>query len=129
MSVATSIVESQLTDLRKVYPGAAVVELPDGSALVTVPGVAMPSGWNQSRTTVAFLAPTGYPMARPDCFWADTALRLASGNVPGNANIQPLPGSGEQRLWFSWHLAQWDAHRDSLLTYVRVIQGRFARAQ
>jgi hypothetical protein len=127
--LATSIVETQLAELQRLHPAATAVELPDGSTLVTVPDIPMPAGWNQDRTAVVFLTPVGYPMARPDCFWADCGLRLSGGGMPGNANLQSLPGRGDQVLWFSWHLAQWDPQRDTLLTFVRVIRSRFVRAQ
>jgi hypothetical protein len=126
MSVMAGPIEEQLTRLQETYPGAEAISLPDGTALVTIPRVSLPPGWNQPVSGVSFIVPVGYPMARPDCFWADSNLRLAGGGMPQNAGVNQAPGQPEPRLWFSWHLAAWNPASDSLLTYLRVIQRRFA---
>jgi hypothetical protein len=120
-------VETQLKGVQMAFPGARGVPRGDGTVLVAVPDVPLPAGWNARTTTVYFLAPVGYPMAQPDCFWADASLRLGSGGMPQAANLSPIPGEPEARLWFSWHLSSWNPTRDTLLSYVRTIQGRFAR--
>jgi len=119
-------VGEQLAQLRRLYPAAEGRAVGDGTVVVTVPGVPLPAGWNKRIATVAFVVPVGYPAARPDCFWADGDLRLSSGATPQNAAMNTIPGFGELRLWFSWHLAAWSPSRDSLLTYVRTTQRRFA---
>ena len=116
----------QLGVLASAFPGASVAPLPGSLGLVTLPAVRLPPGWNQPVTTVRFVLPTGYPIARPDCFFADATLRLGNGAMPMNAGVQPIPGTAEHLLWFSWHVAAWDSARDSLLTYARVIQKRLA---
>lgn len=120
-------VEAQLKAVEMVFPGARVDSRSDGAMLVTVPSVPLPVGWSARATTVYFIAPAGYPMAQPDCFWADTTLRLASGAMPQASNLSPIPGESEARLWFSWHLSAWNPVRDTLISFVRSIQGRFAR--
>lgn len=129
MNTTISLVDEQLAALQQAFPGASARPLGNGTTLVTVPGVALPHGWNLPTTEISFLIPVGYPMARPDCFWADGSLRLAHGGIPMNTGIQPVPGLVDQRLWFSWHLSTWDPARDALLTYVRVVQNRLGRAQ
>lgn len=99
----------------------------DGTALITIPDITLPPGWNARQTTVSFLAPVGYPMAKPDCFWASPDLRLANGAMPQSANLSPIPGDPAARLWFSWHLSTWNPLNDTLLTYARVVQERFRR--
>lgn len=126
MAVVVGPLEEQVARLREVYPESDVRMLGDGTTLVTVPGVVLPSGWTQAATTVRFIAPVGYPMARPDCFWAEPQLRLAGGGMPQNANVNVVPGTTEQGLWFSWHVSAWNPVTDALLTYVRVIARRFA---
>jgi hypothetical protein len=120
--------ETHLTALRGVYSGSELTSLPDGTSLMKVPSVVLPDGWNQKTTTIWFLVPVGFPLSRPDCFWADADLRLASGAMPMNANLTALPLRGENRTWFSWHLQQWNPVTDGLLSYVRVIQDRLRRA-
>jgi hypothetical protein len=121
-------VEAQIEAVRTLFPEASAVSRGDGTVLVTIPGVPLPAGWSARTTTAYFLAPAGYPMAQPDCFWADATLRLASGAMPQASGLTPIPGESEPRLWFSWHLTSgWNPVRDTLLSYVRTIQGRFAR--
>ncbi len=124
--VVAGLLQDQFTRLQQIYPDATVATLPDGTTLVTVPGVALPPGWSQPATTVSFIVPMGYPMARPDCFWAESGLRLSAGGMPRNSGVNQVPGTVEPRLWFSWHATVWSAATDTLLTYVRVIQRRFA---
>jgi hypothetical protein len=121
-------VDVQLESLREVFPGATAALRTDGTTLVTVPDIPLSTAWNARTTTVVFMAPAGYPMAQPDCFWADSALRLAEGAMPQSSNISAIPGDATLRLWFSWHLSgRWNPLTDTLLTYVRVIQQRLLR--
>ena len=119
-------VQRDFDELKAVVPEAAIKELPDGTAWITVPKVRLlPNGaWNADATTVFFVAPMGYPQARPDCFWADEHLRLASGGVPKNTGIQAVPMAPGQYLWFSWHVNQWDPSKDDFITYLNVIKKR-----
>jgi hypothetical protein len=129
VTVAAGLLEEQLAHLQEAYPAATAAGVNGGTTLVTVPGIVLPAGWNQAVTTVKYIAPVGYPMARPDCFWAEPALRLASGGMPQSAGVNQIPGTSDTGLWFSWHLAAWNPAADSLLTYVRVIQRRLADAR
>jgi Prokaryotic E2 family E len=111
------------------FPDVQVSEVPGAGTMVTLPALTVPLGWNKQSTSVHFFAPVGYPFAKPDCFWADEDLRLASGALPQNANCEnPMPGLGKRALWFSWHMEQWNASRDSLLTWLASINERLARA-
>ncbi len=109
--------------------GANVQAVANTGVLVSIPDLSLPEGWNKQSTTVHFFAPQGYPFARPDCFWADDDLRLASGAVPQNAAVNnPMPGLGKSALWFSWHLQTWNASRDDLTSWLASIKDRLARA-
>jgi hypothetical protein len=120
-----TIIEEQGAELTIKRPGATCVANPDGSCLVTVPNVLLPAGWTPSAITVRFIAPVGFPTAKPDCFWTDSNLRLDGGRVPQNTGQAQLPNGPNPLLWFSWHLQKWDPNTDSLLTYLRVIENRF----
>jgi hypothetical protein len=123
-------VENQLPKLRTEFPSAELTPQPNGSVLVTVRDLALPERlWNKPTTTVYFIAPVGYPMARPDCFWTDPDLRMASGAPPQNTGQQTPPFDSQPKLWFSWHPSSWSANRDDLLTYTRLIQERLKRAE
>jgi hypothetical protein len=116
-------IEQQFEVLGTVEPGATLQKLPDGSYLVTVP-LPLPEGWSKTTTQVRFIAPVGYPLSRPDCFWADNDLRLKNGQTPKNTSGNPIPHVGGGYLWFSWHVSSWNPNSDNLLTYLYVIKRR-----
>jgi hypothetical protein len=120
-----TLLEEQIEILRSHYPDVAVRNLPSGAALIVLPNVPLIEGWSKKSTAVMFLAPVGYPHAKPDCFWTEGDLRLANGVPPASTGPNPIPEVNERGyLWFSWHTAQWNPNRDSLVTYVNVIKNR-----
>ena len=123
----SGFVADQTAALQVQYPDARFDPMADGTVLVTIPEVPLPKGWSEATTEVSFVIPNGYPVAKPDCFWASAPLRLAGGAMPMNSAINEIPGIPGQRLWFSWHVATWNPATDGLLTFVRVIQLRFER--
>jgi len=129
VTVASGPIEDQMQHIRRVCPQALTRALSDGTTLVTIADVPLPAGWSQPTTAVNFVVPTGYPVAKPDCFYADAELRLANGGMPQSSGPNVLPGTSESRLWFSWHIASWNPATDSLLTYLRVIQRRLAEVR
>src|SRR6267142_1022737 len=117
-------IEFQFEILKGYEPGALLQRLVYGSHLVSVPNVGIPLGWSKGSTEVKFIAPIGYPMARPDCFWTDYDLRLNNGNMPQNTALNQIPNVSSNHLWFSWHLSTWNPNVDNLLTYLNVIRRR-----
>jgi hypothetical protein len=117
-------VHEQLELLKQYYPSVSVEKLPDASALVTISNFTLPPGWSKPSANIKFVVPVGYPLAKPDCFWADADLRLHNGGLPANTNVSPIPQTAQAQLWFSWHAGQWYPNRDNLLTYIRVIETR-----
>jgi hypothetical protein len=122
-------VEEQFEVLRSYEPGALLQRLPDGSHLITVTCVKLRSGWSKPTVEVKFVAPVGFPFAKPDCFWADPDLRLANGNSPQNTGFNAIPHVPSSHLWFSWHVGAWNPNCDNLLTYWYVIKRRLSAAQ
>ena len=122
-----SILDTQLGKLREnpSYANSELARNSDGSAIVTVPAIQLPQGWSKGTITVKFVAPVGYPHAKPDCLWADADLTLQGGGQPQASNMTPIIGSTQPLRWFSWHISHWDPNRDSFLTYVNVIRERF----
>jgi hypothetical protein len=118
--------DGHLERVQERYPSAFSREQSDGSHLITIPSFPLAVGWNQNDTTVCFVAPISYPVAAPDCFYADRTLTLADGSLPKNARLVTLPTASELWLWFSYHVTGWSAARDSYLTYVRVIERRLS---
>jgi hypothetical protein len=123
-----SLRDSEWAAVLRHHPSAIVTERPDGTALVTIPEVALPEGWSATATTVWFVVPVGYPGAMPDCFWADPSLALAGGGTPANSGRQPIGGDGPTSLWFSWHLQAWNHRTDDLMSFIRFIVSRFRHA-
>lgn len=119
-------VEEQFEILRGYENGAVLQKFPDGSHLITIAGVKLPTGWSKPITTVRFLAPVGYPFSKPDCFWTDADLRLTNGNPPMNTGSNQIPHVGSPHLWFSWHVASWNPNFDNLVTYWYVIKRRLS---
>jgi hypothetical protein len=107
------------------WPSATLVRQPDGSHIVSVKDLSLPPGWSKANSSVHFLAPVGYPLSRPDCFWADADLRLANASMPQNTGVTPVGNTGVPGLWFSYHVSAWNPNNDNLLTYLHVIKGRF----
>lgn len=119
----------QLDELQQRFPEASEERLADGSIIVRLPVITLPAGWNKDATAVCFIIPVGYPVARPDCFFADFDLRLADGSMPRNAQEQSVPTLDNERwLWFSWHVVTWEPLRHSYVTFVRVIERRLSEA-
>jgi hypothetical protein len=117
-------IEQQFEVLRSYATQATLQRLPDGSHLITVPAYELPDGWSKPSVAVKFIAPVGFPLARPDCFWTDADLRLKTGVAPMNTGPNQLPHSAGPHLWFSWHVASWNPNNDNLLTYLYVIKRR-----
>ena len=116
--------EIEVARLQEARPGAQVMRRPDGTAIVVVPGVALPAGWSHQHTCVRWLLSPAYPAAQPDCFYTDLDLRISGGATPTNTGVQQL--DAQPLLWFSWHLqVAWRPGRDDLLTYLRFVELRF----
>jgi E2/UBC family protein E len=115
----------EVTRLQAIRPGARLRHRPDGTAVVVVPEVRLPTGWSRRTTCVRWLLSPAYPAAQPDCFCTDPDLRIEGGAIPRNAFLQVL--DGEAVLWFSWHLqgAAWRPGRDDVLKYLRFVEQRF----
>lgn len=122
--------EQQFENLKAEYCAVTLEPLPSGAALISIPDFPLPPGWSQPRTTLRFLAPVGYPLAKPDSFWASPELRLQDGAMPLNTNQSAIPEvNSSPQLMFSWHLGQWNPSRDGLRTYLRVIEQRLRQAK
>lgn len=121
------LIASQVADVQRRYPGACVEQAADGQRVLLVPEVPAGAGWNPPVATLRIVIPAGYPHVRPDCFYTDENLRLASGAEPANSSIQPVFGG--QYRWFSWHLSAWDEGNGSLDQYVRFCERRLREAR
>ena len=123
------IVNQHFERLLKRHVDAEIAANADGSFTVTVPDVPTGKGWNLTKVAVAFVVPAGYPLAAPDCFWAEPGLALEHGGPPQNTGQNPGPNSPNGWLWFSWHPSTWNANSSNMETYLNVIRRRFADAR
>lgn len=114
-----------LLKARQRFGGATLTDVPNGTYVVKIPDFRLPEGWSANTTTVYFIVPVGYPVAKPDTFWTDGSLRLRGGGVPMSTGGQHLPGLPPDLQWFSWHPSSWNPNRDNLLSYVAMIANRF----
>jgi len=112
---------------------AEALRLNTGAYLITIKNLPIRAGWSLTAVDVLFVAPPGYPAAKPDCFWVSPRLRLANGGMPQNANDgSPIPGDplpSRPTTWFSWHLQTWDPNRDKLSTFYSAILKRLIPAR
>jgi len=117
--------QKQFETLKREYPTATCEALPSGAAVITIRDFPLPDGWSRPTIRVTFVAPVGYPLAKPDFFWTSPELRLRDGAMP-HAAVPMLmhEANGEFQLRFSWHLNEWNPNRDDLVTFLRVIDHR-----
>lgn len=122
------LIAEHVAKLERPYPQLRTRELPGvQGVLVELPGFPLPPGWSREETTIRFLVPYAYPSAPPDSFWTDAGLALANGTTPQGARPQPIPGTADDVLWFSWHVQQWDPNRHTVQTFVEVIRDRLRK--
>jgi Prokaryotic E2 family E len=119
-----SPLDQQLEDLKQRFRGTEARSLPSGATLITIPALSIPDHWSKNTTSIRFIVPLGYPVAKPDCFWADQDLKLRSQTPIQAGTVNQIPETNEFGLWFSWHANQWNANSDNLITYVNIIKNR-----
>lgn len=128
----TPILKKHFERLKERHPDATLIALPSGAAMVTVPGCALRSGWPVEVVTLRFLAPNGYGVAAPDCFWVEPRLTLNGGTPPKNSAYEnQIPETANKAHWFSWHVdsdkgGRWLPNLHDLLTWLNMC---FARLQ
>jgi hypothetical protein len=118
--------DGQLEQLQARFAQARTHTIPDGGLVLTIPDFPLPEGWNRASAEICFVLSPAYPVAKPDCFFADEHLRLANGAMPANTRIQPHPLTREPAVWFSYHGITWKADRDTYLSFARIIERRLA---
>ena len=120
------LVDQQVAAASSQRQGLAIHALSDGTRVVSYEA-RLAAGWSKPLSQIRFVLPVPYPAAQPDCFFADSDLRLANGAMPVNTGMQPL--NGVALVWFSWHLTAWSPQQDNLLTYIRFIESRLRDAR
>lgn len=117
------------------YEPAVMHHHPSGvacEALLVVPDLPLPDGWNKGKSTVRFWLPVNFPYTTPFDFWCDEDLRLSSGGVPSLACVLDAPWGG-RGLWFRHSLRTWRGGygpgRNTITTYFHTIRLRLETAR
>jgi hypothetical protein len=121
------LIDKHFERFRERCPAATLLALPSGAGLITIPREPLPAGWLASEVTLRFIAPNGYAVAAPDCFWVEPKLTLNGGAAPKNSQHPNLiPETDIAAHWFSWHVEQgkWCANRHDLLAWYGLCQKR-----
>jgi Prokaryotic E2 family E len=122
-----TLIDRHFERLKERCAEATLLALPSGAGLITIPREPLSAGWSASEVTLRFIAPNGYAVASPDCFWVEPKLTLNGGGVPKNSQHQnPIPETDIVAHWFSWHVEQgkWCANRHDLLAWYGLCQKR-----
>ena len=125
--LTSPLVELQFERLKERYPNATLTPLSNEVALVTVPKCLLGARWSAQEATIYFLAPNGYPVAAPDCFWVEPKLSLDDQVIPKNSKCnQQIPETGIVAHWFSWHVTNghWLPNQHDLLTWLGMCLAR-----
>ena len=125
--MSQTLIEKHFERLKERRPGATLLALPSGAGLITIPSEPVASGWSAGEVTLRFIAPNGYAVAAPDCFWVEPQLTLTGGGMPKNSRHQyPIPETEIAAHWFSWHVepGKWRANRHDLLAWYGLCQKR-----
>jgi hypothetical protein len=125
-SQGMDLVTAQLAEVQRRHANASFESTPEGHRILIVPSVRLYPGWSRDEVSIRIVVPAGYPHVKPDCFYTEADLRLASGQEPTNSTQQPVLGG--QYRWFSWHLAGWNPTQDTLDRYVRFCEARLKDA-
>lgn len=133
------LIHDGIERLRTKWPQSHYCPGKHGDYLIIVPGVLLPKGYRETICTILFIVPPGFPGARPDHFFTDIEIRLASGAIPKATVIAHPEGRGNfchpswpqwsRSMWWSWHLQMWNPNRDGLYTYMKVITQRLNPAR
>lgn len=96
------------------------------NAILLIDRYPLPPGWNKSETQLLLMLPPSYPNGKPDMFWTDDDLTLASGDEPEKATT--FENHCEKR-WrrFSWHATKWTPGKDNIHTYMAFVDRRLAQ--
>lgn len=115
-----ALIEAHFGRLKDRFPEATLVKLPSGAGLISVPRQPISFGWSVTEVMMRFLAPNGYSVAAPDCFWVEPNLTLASGAMPKNSqHDNTIPETKLKGHWFSWHISRgaWSPNHHDLLCW------------
>ena len=80
--------------------------------------------WDRSSSDLLVMAHDTYPNAPIDMFWLHPPISRRNGPADGTGTETR---NGKEWQSFSWHVGGWDPARDSLVTYLDVVDDRLRR--
>ena len=108
--MTTGRVHEELGLLRSLFPGLVYEEW-NGQHWVRISDFALPEGWSQDASDIAFHIPTevGQP---PYGFWVHPAITLANGGPVNNCTPASATPWGSDWMQFSWSPVSWQPNVD-----------------
>jgi hypothetical protein len=125
------IVDKHFERLKARHPDATLAYLKSGAALISVPRRPLPTGWSATEVMLRYIAPKGYSVAAPDCFWVEPSITV-NGAVPKSSELKKaIPGTDMHGHWFSWHVldGQWSANEHDLISWLATCMERLQAVQ
>ena len=105
--------ERQLRELRTKYTDATLENN------VVSASIKLFGGYSAKTVKIHFQLLPCYPFCNPIHFWTKESLRLENGVIPKHA------WETNKGLEFFWRPSRWNPNRDTLTTYLHVIEQRF----
>ncbi len=121
------ILDAHFARLKARQPNATLIEIPSSAVLIEISAFPLCAGWSAGEVTLRMVAPNGYPVAAPDCFWVEPNLTFGNRQMPKNSQINnTIPDTKITNHWFSWHVEQgrWSANTHDLLTWYGLCEKR-----
>lgn len=124
----SGVIEQQLNSLRE-HTGYVVefVEA-DGLRNIVVKNYSLPPGYTKTSSDLLVRLDAAYPNSKPDMFWLEFDVLLASGAVPKSAE-EILDALGRKWRRFSWHFTNWNPATGDLLFFLTFIDTRLKKVE
>lgn len=95
-------------------------------AVLILEAYRLPPGWSKTETRLLLKLPASFPNGKPDMFWTDEDLTLASGGEPSKAQVFEVI-CGRRWRRFSWHPQGWTPGKDDIHTFLEFVDQRLAQ--
>lgn len=88
----------------------------------------LPRHFNKPATDLLLKLPLSFPNGKPDMFWTEVDVSLATGACPRRAGeVETALGKRWRR--FSWHPKSWNPATDNLHTFLEFVNRRLSVAE
>jgi len=87
----------------------------------------LPTAYVPQNVDLLIRLPAGYPNAKPDMFWTDPWVSLASGQAPQAANVKEIYGDRPWQRWSRHWNAKWRPGVDGIETFLGSIRNELQK--